>query len=144
MGFNEFGQSLAGMIAFILVFLAVFGGFQNQTILEPYYPTGVNTIGDINNQQNSITVSNSATPFATQTGTNPSQDNNPWQNSIIDDFNKALAFFGRMIGGLFDAITYIGIPKEIIYLFIVPLSVFAGIFTIYFVVSVAVGIWRGG
>lgn len=144
MGFNEFGQSLAGIIVFVTAMLLVFGGFQNQELFNDYLPNGITGPNDINTTASGITVSTTGTPFATTTSSTPTQDNNPWYNLIFDDFGKAFNLFTKMINGFVDVVSYIGLPGEIVYAIIVPLSVFAGIFLIYFVTGVAVGLFRGG
>lgn len=140
MGFNEFGQSLAGIVIFAVVFLVAFGGFQNQSLYSELLPDSISGPNDVNNSLNDVTVSNSGSPYAIPTGQNPNQDSNPFLNLIFNDFGQYFNLFSKIFSASIDALTYIGIPQPIIYAVGVPILLFAGVFLVYFVINVAAGL----
>jgi len=145
MGFNEFGQSLAGIIIFGVVMLVAFGGFQNQSLYSELLPNSVGGPNDINAGLTSVTVSNTGTPYATPATGSPASENNNFLNLIFTKIGEFYNLFSKMPSAIIDSLSYIGLPPIIVYVIGVPLLLFAGIFLVYFVVTVASGlIGKGG
>lgn len=140
MGFNEWGQSLFGIVIVGIAMLVVFGGFQNQDLYEEFLPNGISGPNDINNYQSGITVNSSIDPYATIPSGTPSQDNNPLFNFIANDIPNFLNAFAKTAAASIDVLSYIGIPREIIYVFGVFIAATMTLFGIYFVGTIALGL----
>lgn len=140
MGFNEFGQSVFGIVIISIAFLVVFGGFQNQDLYDEFLPNGVTGPNDVNNYNTGITVSSTVDPYATVTSPNPTQDNNPLFNFVANDIPNFLNAFAKTAAATIDALFYIAVPVEIIYIFAVLVGVTMTLFGIYFVGTIALGL----
>lgn len=133
------GQSIFGMIIISVAFLAVFGGYQNQTLYSEFLPPGVTGPNDVNNYQNSIVVSSQGTPFGTVTSQNPTQDNNPIFNFVSKDIPNLLNAFATTASASIDLWFHIGLPAEIIYIFAVLIGSIMTVFAVYFAGTIALG-----
>lgn len=143
MGFSEFGQSIIGMVLFGILFLVGFGGFTNQQIFEEYLPEGVTGPNDVNNFSTGITVNTGTEPFVTTTSSNPTQDNNPILNFVLKDIPRFLGTIAKIAASTVDALTYIGLPREIIYIFAAFIAAIMSFFAIYFGGTLILGFFRG-
>jgi len=148
MGFYEFGQSIVAMVVIVVIMLVAFGGFQNQSLVQPYFPGdgSFNGPNDINNALNDKTSTLSGTPYAETTPTSTSTKNNdPFQNLSFGYLTQAFNLITVLPFAALDALSFIGLPSQIVYVIGSIILVFGGIFLLFFLVNVGGSLFgRGG